>query len=237
MQLPTTLLLLLLAPLLASAQSSSRSASESSHSQSASASPVPSSSGLGTPSGTLSASLPSLSGVPICVTDCMAQATAADGCASFVAVDCFCPNPEPYMAALLACLANATLASQSSSHSSLPLSSASRPSSASAAAPSASSCIDPLPDAASIVNQFCALAAVSTSLSFPASLPPLQSLSFSFSGSHSGSATAPPQQSQSGSQTPNAAGGMRIGGGGGWIGMGGVAVVGAGLLAGAWAVL
>ncbi|KAK7043421.1 hypothetical protein R3P38DRAFT_243514 [Favolaschia claudopus] len=46
----------------------------------------------------------------------MAQATAADGCASFVAVDCFCPNPGPYIAALFACLANATFSSSHSSH-------------------------------------------------------------------------------------------------------------------------
>ncbi|TFK60514.1 hypothetical protein BDN72DRAFT_850471 [Pluteus cervinus] len=37
---------------------------------------------------------PSLGGYPTCVTDCLAQASAAASCNSVVDVNCFCPNPH-----------------------------------------------------------------------------------------------------------------------------------------------
>ncbi|KAJ7238691.1 hypothetical protein C8J57DRAFT_1373615 [Mycena rebaudengoi] len=85
-RLPFALLLLLAAiPFTAAQSSSSRSVSASA---------------------TLSADLPSLSGVPVCVTDCMAQAAEAAGCISVAAVDCFCvsPNSTAYTTTFAACL-------------------------------------------------------------------------------------------------------------------------------------
>ncbi|KAJ7150127.1 hypothetical protein C8R43DRAFT_498087 [Mycena crocata] len=81
-----------------SAQSSSSAAHSSGSVGGSSSGP----SSVGTP--TNSAALPNLSGVSTCVTTCLAMAASAAGCASEVAVDCFCVNPRPYTASLLACL-------------------------------------------------------------------------------------------------------------------------------------
>ncbi|KAJ7218815.1 hypothetical protein C8J57DRAFT_1537329 [Mycena rebaudengoi] len=57
-------------------------------------------------SATLSADLPTLSGVPVCVTDCMAQAAEAAGYISVAAVDCLCvPSySTAYTTTFAACL-------------------------------------------------------------------------------------------------------------------------------------
>ncbi|KAJ6586560.1 hypothetical protein B0H10DRAFT_2095196 [Mycena sp. CBHHK59/15] len=80
MQLPLSLLLLLpLAPVWA-ASSSSASTTRS----------AAASSGSLSPSTVSSAALPSLSGVPACITNCLAVAASAAGCDSEAAVNCFC---------------------------------------------------------------------------------------------------------------------------------------------------
>ncbi|KAK7058131.1 hypothetical protein R3P38DRAFT_3253123 [Favolaschia claudopus] len=135
------------------------------HSQS-SPSPIPSSSsGLGTPSATLSASLLSLSGVPICATDCIRRRRQLRqfrcGGLSLFKVRFLPPlilpsipmlksprSPEPYMAA---CLANVTSSASASLSSLLTASfsgSLNRSFSASATAPPSGQSASQTPNAA-----------------------------------------------------------------------------------------
>ncbi|KAJ7640025.1 hypothetical protein DFH06DRAFT_1302100 [Mycena polygramma] len=207
-------LLVALAALGASAQSSSRSvsASVSGSGSASSVSSVSGSNSIGTPSN--SAALPSLSGVSSCVTNCLAMAASADGCESVAAVDCFCPQPKNYTSTFLTCL---------------------------------TACPSEVPSAEALVEQFCAAAATPTSLSFasfnPSATPSSLSTSLSVSGSKSGSASrsgtgssASQTAPSSAATTSNAAAAVR------GMGMGGVpllplALMGAGMLMGALAVL
>ncbi|KAJ7777663.1 hypothetical protein DFH07DRAFT_12834 [Mycena maculata] len=129
---------------------------------SAGSSPIVVGTSIGTP--TSSASLPSLSGVSSCVTNCLTVASSDAGCESIAAEDCFCTSTaaKTYTSAFLACLA---------------------------ACPSTPSAVV---SAEGLVEQFCAAAATSTSLSFASFNPSSSVFSVpSTSGSASSSLGSP----------------------------------------------
>ncbi|KAJ7613323.1 hypothetical protein DFH06DRAFT_1344792 [Mycena polygramma] len=80
------------------------------------------------------------------------MAASADGCESVVAVDCFCPHPQNYTTAFLACLGTC------------PPATCLTPSAGASAAPLG--CPSEVPSAEALVEQFCAAAATPTSMSF-----------------------------------------------------------------------
>ncbi|KAF9222312.1 hypothetical protein BS17DRAFT_667779, partial [Gyrodon lividus] len=54
------------------------------------------------------AGFPTLTGYPICVSQCLAMAASTANCSSVIAVDCYCGNPE-FPGALVNCTARACL--------------------------------------------------------------------------------------------------------------------------------